>query len=172
MAGCKGGFLVLLVADAAARRAGPLLRASVLMAATGGQPGGRIGCCYKSSSYLESMSSVPVTPADREDAIALFRASIGERTLADTLAFADEHTTYVSRPFRVGDIVAGAGERAAAATVLSLGKLLRLTRAEAQAMHAGASECAQAEDREIFDMFAFTGWEGVHFPEGLSLQWR
>ncbi|KAG8461512.1 hypothetical protein KFE25_001116 [Diacronema lutheri] len=154
----------LLVASAHAR-------ARVRMLA-GGQPGGRVGCCFKSASYLDSIVAAPAAPAEREGAVARFRESLTTRTLADALTFASEHAQYTPRPFRVGDVLAAAGERPTAAIVLSLGKLIRLSRAEAEQLHAAAGGCAQAEDRAALDMFALTGWEGVHFPEGLALEWR
>lgn len=164
---------VLLLSAAEARRVGALGRSAARMSASGGgQPGGRVGCCFKSASYLDNLGSVPVPPADREEAAGRFREAPGATSLAEVLAFCEEHTQYSPRIFRVGDVVSAAGERAAASRMLSLGKLLRMSRAEAEVMHAAAVEGAQPADREALDEFALTGWEGVHFPEGICLEWR
>ncbi|KAJ1635402.1 hypothetical protein T492DRAFT_966944 [Pavlovales sp. CCMP2436] len=138
---------------------------------SGGQPGGRVGCCAKAAIYLEGLSSLPTAPLEHDSAIEAFREALRPAndgsTPPDALGFAREYMDYSARPFRVGAVSAAAGERVAASTVLALGRLLHLTRLEAERLHAGLGE-----DRDALEAFAEVGWEGVDFPMGLPLQWK
>jgi hypothetical protein len=130
-------------------------------------------CCYKSANYLDNLVAAPRPPVDREAALADLRGALraGTCSVAALLEFAAEHATYAPRPLRVGDVQADAGEREAAATALAILKLAHATRAEAEGALAHGAACVAVADREVYESFAMTGWEGVEYPSGLPLTW-
>lgn len=136
----------------------------------GGQPGGRSGCCYKSSAYLDSLSSSRTGRLDAR--VATFISSREAWTRAESLRFADERTAFTARPVRVGDLHLDPVKDAACVKLLSLARLLDLDTAGCLGLWGCPPTPAQGTERAVFAVLCEGGLEAVHWPQGPALAWK
>ena len=150
--------------------------ASAFRVSMNGQPGGRKGCCYKSSSYLSGISmSMAAVPDAATPLVEKLKASLGTSTLKENLALIEEMPLeYTAVAFSCGAVDNPSDANQASAKLLSLSQLLDLDKDQTLELWGDIwREVRGTEGDSHMNIREFEkgGMDAVKFPDGLALKW-